>query len=193
MKLILTALFAALTFSAYADNTINPGHPTDLKSTVAEMTARYGKPIKIEAGWYGAGVSYTFHPYKGFYVYATTNPAQTLVEDVIYSQFSGRYGEISLPFSKAQKSNFIAKNSDSHVQYWGDYTAQGPDMNWDGTEEIKHLGVEGRVIVRYDLNWTNDHSIVAKETENGGFQVRTKNQFDVEQPYVKSLRTAKTH
>jgi|SRR5271165_3159519 len=186
MKLILTALLSALTFSAaHATETINPGHPTDLKSTVAQLTSRYGKPVKVEKGWYGAGLSYEFHPSRNLYVYATTDPSQTRIEDVIYSQFTGKYGESQQAFSKGEKSRFLARNSDPHVAYWGDYGAQGTDGNWDGTEEVKRLGRERNLTVRSDLNWTWANSIVAKETEQGGYQVRTLRQFDLEQAYLR--------
>lgn len=172
-----------MTVSAFAAESINTRGYTDLNSTVAQLTSRYGKPVKVEKGWYGAGLSYEFHPSKNSYIYATTNPEQTLVEDVIYTQFGGKYGNIPQQFTKEEKSAFIARNSDAHITYWGDANAQGTDGNWDGTDKVKHLGREYNLTVRYDLNWT-EHSIIGRDVDKDGYQVRTLKQFNVEQKYL---------
>jgi hypothetical protein len=175
---LLTALaaFAGEPYTGHRGG-VNPGCPTDLNSTVAQLTSRYGKPVMVEKGWYGAGLSYEFHPAESLYVYATTTPDQTRVEDVIYTQFTGK------PFTAAEKSHLLVHNSDPHITYYGDSIAFGTEVEWDGTEQVKRLGKEHNLTLKSDLNWT--HQIVTKETDNGSYQIRTKAQFDREQKFLK--------
>jgi hypothetical protein len=172
--LIATLLTALSALPAFADGR-NPRGFTDLNSTPAQLAARYGKPVKVEKGWYGAGLSYSFQPNKELFVYATTNPQGTKVEDVVYKS-TGK------PFTYDQKEYFLLINSNPHISYYGDCREFDQDTDWDGTESVKHLGKERNLTVKSDLNWT--HQIVAKDTDDSGYQLRTKAQFDVEQKFI---------
>jgi hypothetical protein len=171
-RTVLTLLLALSPLALFAAEV-----STDLNATPAQLTSRYGKPVKVETGYYGPGTSYSYHPSHNLYVYATTNPYGTKVEDVIYVQASGA-------FSKAQKSHLLQLNSDPHIAYWGDSGASDGFGEWDGTEEVKRLGKERNLIVKSDLNWSR-WGIIAKVTDNGGYQVRTKKQFYLEQKFIR--------
>ena len=171
-RTILTLLLALSPLALFAAEV-----STDLNATPAQLTSRYGKPVKVETGYYGAGTSYSYQPSKNLYVYATTNPYGNKVEDVIYVQASGA-------FSKAQKSRLLQLNCDPHIAYWGDSGASDLFGEWDGTTEVKRLGKEKNLIVKDDLNWSR-WGIIAKVTDNGGYQVRTQKQFYLEQKFVR--------
>ena len=175
MKKILLTILSSYALAAPL-LALNITGRTDLNSTPAELISVYGKPVKIERGWYGAGVSYTFRLPSGVYLYATTNPARLNVEDVIYT----RPGK---PFSDKEKAELINRNSDSRITYYGDYHEFGVNFDYDGTETVKRRGKERDLTVKSDYNWT--HQIFAKTTEEGGYQIRTRNQFDLEQKFLK--------
>src|ERR1700740_3750248 len=84
LKQYLAASTAFILMGAFAQAyEVSP----DLNAAVAQLTARYGKPKKVERAWYGAGMSYGFQPSPNLYVYATTNPRGSRIEDVIYIRF----------------------------------------------------------------------------------------------------------
>ena len=98
MKLILAAL-AALSIGAYlyceeaqtaepaaATGQISKASPRpDLGSTVDYLSAKYGKPVKVEKAWCG-GIAYGFRPTKMTYVYAIETNG--VVGDVTYFDFN---------------------------------------------------------------------------------------------------------
>ena len=57
----------------------------DLGSTVDYLTAKYGKPVKVEKAWCG-GTAYGFRPTKMTYVYAIETNG--VVDDVTYFDFN---------------------------------------------------------------------------------------------------------
>ena len=57
----------------------------DLGSTVDSLTAKYGKPVKVEKAWCG-GTAYGFRPTKMTYVYAIETNG--VVGDVTYFDFN---------------------------------------------------------------------------------------------------------
>ena len=59
-------------------------HP-DLGSTVDSLTAKYGKPVKVEKAWCG-GMAYGFRPAQMTYVYAIETNG--VVGDVTYFDFN---------------------------------------------------------------------------------------------------------
>ena len=57
----------------------------DLGSTVDYLTAKYGKPVKVEKAWCG-GTGYGFRPTKMTYVYAIETNG--VVNDITYFDFN---------------------------------------------------------------------------------------------------------
>ena len=57
----------------------------DLGSTVDSLTAKYGKPVKVEKAWCG-GTAYGFRPTKMTYVYAIE--IFGVVNDITYFDFN---------------------------------------------------------------------------------------------------------
>ena len=57
----------------------------DLGSTVDYLTAKYGKPVKVEKAWCG-GTAYGFRPTKMTYVYAIETNG--VVNDITYFDFN---------------------------------------------------------------------------------------------------------
>jgi hypothetical protein len=172
-QLILLLLsFAGLAAQANAFNIAQ----TDLNATPAQLAARYGKPVRVEASWFGGGgLSYSFQPSKTLFVYATTNPYNTKVEDVIYKKLNGSW-------TRAEWETFILRNTDPHIVYYGDMHEFDVNFDSNGLEDVKHLGKERNLVIKSDYNWT--HQIIGKTTDDGGFQVRTKKQFEIEQKFV---------
>jgi hypothetical protein len=187
MKRILLTALTGLSFASPLFAGGNYTGRTDLNSTPAQLIALYGKPQKVETGWYGFGTSYSFTLKHGVYLYATTNPYNTKVEDVIYTR-------PSKPWTDAEEDHLLLVNSDLHITYDGDYSS-----DWNGVEHVEHLGKEKNLWVKSDCYCT--HQIVAKDIwglptapdaeilpgllEQGGYQLRTKKQFDVEQKFIK--------
>ena len=125
------------------------------------------------------GLSYSFQPTKALFIYSTTNPSGTKVEDVVYK-------ELVRPLTQVERDRFLVLNSDSHITYYGDFLEFDQSFDWDGKGSVKRLGKEKNLIVKSHYNWT--HQIICKDTDNGFFQVRTKAQFDLEQKFIKSRR-----
>jgi hypothetical protein len=155
---------------------------SDLGSTPAQLIARYGTPVSVEKGWYGAGNSYGFFTDKSktMFLYATTTPDGSKVEDVIFQ--ASKNGK-NVAATKAQKFHLLLVNSDPHIEYYSDeFGVMAQD--WDGTDDWPNYKGYKHVGVKADINWT--HCIFVTDTETGGYQLRTKKQFDLEQPYVKA-------
>jgi hypothetical protein len=171
MKKLITALFALTTVALYAQNHTGV---TDLNSTPAQLIARYGKPASVEPAWYGAGKSYSFQDSRsGYFIFATTEPTGGRVEDVQYLRKGSS-------LTRAEKAHLLLVNSDTHIAYYGDRREFGVDVDWDGNEAYRGFRKEHQeIFVKSDLNWT--HQIINNETDDGGFQVRTKAQFEREQ------------
>jgi hypothetical protein len=86
MKLVLAALAAvSIIGNVHARGPIlKVSRQPDVGSTVAYLTAKYGKPVKVEPAWCG-GTAYGFQPTKMTYVYAIENG---VVGDVMYFDFN---------------------------------------------------------------------------------------------------------
>jgi hypothetical protein len=185
MKRILIALFGALTLTLpvlakdFDKLGFEGGGPnwtgwTDLNQTPAQLTARYGKPTKVEPAWHGyGGTSYTFTGPNGIYVYATTD-ASGRFSDVIYTRGAGKGG-----LTTKEKNHFLVQNTRGDIRYFGqDTVEQNPWNTWNGNEEIP--GVPNWY-VRYDFNWTPGRSIFSHDTDDGGVQFLNERQFFFQQ------------
>ena len=158
----------------------------DLNATVAQLSARYGKPKKVERAWYGAGMSYGFQPSPNLYVYATTNPSGSRVEDVIYVRFKDW---VNIPYTSQEARSLLHQNLDHHITWKSDY----PGVSfWDGIEDVRHLGKEYGVMRAWSLNYNraviaNTRKLNIKDIKGNPLtaaQVRTLDQFEVEQPAI---------
>ena len=162
------------------------GVSPDLNSTPAQLVARYGKPTKVERAWYGAGMSYGFQPSANLYIYATTDPSGSRVEDVLYVRFKDW---VNVPYTSREARVLLQRNLDYHVAWKGDR----PGVSfWDGIDDVSHLGKEYGVLREWSL--TNDRAVIAntrkidsKDIKGNpiiGGQVRTLEQFNVEQQAI---------
>jgi hypothetical protein len=184
LKRCLAASIAFLLMGAFAQAyEVSP----DLNATVAQLTARYGKPKKVERAWYGAGMSYGFQPNPNLYVYATTNPSGSRVEDLIYIRFKDW---INVPYTSQEARALMQQNLDHHITWRSDY----PGVSfWDGIEDVKHLGKEHGVMQAWSLNY--NHAVIGNTRKldtkdiNGNpiiaAQVRTLDQFQAEQSAIR--------
>jgi hypothetical protein len=155
---------------------------TDLNSAPAALAAKYGKPVKVESAWCFKGTSYSFQPSLNTYIFATTNPEGTAIEDLMYFKFNG-------PFSEAEKSVLYKQNVDQGRVWDGDYRRYSSRFDWDGKQEFKKLGLENyKHYVQYETNGVN--AIVENMHEQDGktsYQLRTLKQFFFEQTAIKRL------
>jgi hypothetical protein len=170
---------------------VTPVSP-DLKATVTQLIARYGKPRKIEHAWYGAGMSYGFQPSPDLYVYATTNPSGSRIEDVIYIRFKKW---VNIPYTPEESKRLLIKNLDHHLVWKTDLTGgcSMPQLSyWDGVTGVRHLGKEYNLSEVFSLNC--DYAVIANTRKldtkdiNGNpiiaAQVRTLDQFHAEQAAI---------
>src|ERR1700740_461819 len=183
LKRCLAASIAFLLIGAFAQAyEVSP----DLNATVAQLTARYGKPKKVERAWYGAGMSYGFQPSPNLYVYATTNPRGSRVEDPIYIRFNHW---VNVPYTSQEARALLQQNLDHHITWKSDY----PGVSfWDGIEDVKHLRKESGLMRAWSLNYnraviSNTRKLDTKDIKGNPIiagQVRTLDQFNVEQPAI---------
>jgi hypothetical protein len=180
---LLIAAFAALSGGALQAQT------TDLNLTPAQLATRYGKPVKVERAWYGAGTSYSFQPNKYFFIYATTEPTGGRVEDIVYLRFNSDW--TTRPYTPAELKSIFKSNLDCHRTWTGE-RCPGYSSFWDGTYNLKKLGKEGNEGLFIEYTITEDRAVVGnfrkvegKKDVKGntlvGAQVRTKAQFLAEQ------------
>jgi hypothetical protein len=155
---------------------------TDLNSSPAVLAAKYGKPVKVEPAWCFKGTSYSFQPSANTYIYATTNPEGSAIEDLMYFKFNG-------PFSEAEKTALYNANVDRSHVWDGDYRGFDFGFDWDGRREVKKLGFERyKHHILYEVN--GGHAIVDNVREQDGktsYQVRTLKQFRFEQTAIKRI------
>ena len=188
MKLILAAL-AALSMGAYlygeeaqtaepaaATGPISKASPRpDLGSTVDYLTAKYGKPVKVEKAWCG-GTAYGFRPTKMTYVYAIE--IFGVVNDITY-----------FDFNKSQLTQ-----EDSVRLFRSQFPIFSPPIKWADKEYEKGLGQEK------GKHWTHTQWIVQSagvlregksfisNPKDQGWQFRTPEQFAAEQAIIKALK-----
>jgi hypothetical protein len=190
MKLILSAL-AALSMGAYlygeeaqtaepaaATGQISKASPQpDLGSTVDYLTAKYGKPVKVEKAWCG-GTGYGFEPTKMTYVYAIETNG--VVNDITYFDFNKPQltQEDSVVLFRSQFPIFPSITS----------------ITWADKEHKKGLGEEK------GKHWTHTQWIVESagvhregksfisNPKDKGWQFRTPEQFWAEQAVIKALK-----
>jgi hypothetical protein len=197
MKLILVAL-AALSMGAYLygeeAQTAEPAAATrqisnerdpiqlykklspqpDLGKTVDYLTAKYGKPVKVEKAWCG-GTGYGFRPTKMTYVYAIETNG--VVNDITY-----------FDFNKPQLTQ-----EDSVVLFRSQFPIF-PPITWGDKEHKKGLGEEK------GKHWTHTqwsvHSADSlregksfiSNPKDKGWQFRNPEQFAAEQAVIKALK-----
>jgi hypothetical protein len=194
LKKYLAASTAFILMGAFAQayetspvSSVTPVSP-DLNATVAQLISRYGQPKKVEHSWYGAGMSYGFEPNPNLYVYATTNPSGSRVEDVIYIRFKDW---VNVPYTREEAKRLLIENLDHHLTWKTDL----PGVTyWDGISDVRHLGKEHGLREVLSLNYNHavignmrkldDHKDI-KGSPIIAFQVRTLNQFYAEQAAIR--------
>jgi hypothetical protein len=185
MKPILVALIA-LSIGAYLSceeaQTAEPAAATrqiskaslrpDLGSTVDYLTAKYGKPVKVEKAWCG-GTAYGFRPTKMTYVYAIETNG--VVNDITYFDFN--------------KPELTQEDS---VRLFRSQFNQ--PITWVDKEYKKGLGQEK------GKHWTHTQWIALSagalregksfisNPKDKGWQFRTPEQFAAEQALIKALK-----
>ena len=135
----------------------------DLGSTVDYLTAKYGKPVKVEKAWCG-GTAYGFRPTKMTYVYAIE--IFGVVNDITYFDFN--------------KSQLTQEDS---VRLFRSQFPIYPEIKWADKEHKKGLGQEK------GKHWTHTQWIVhsamvlregksfISNPKDQGWQFRTPEQF----------------
>jgi hypothetical protein len=187
MKLIPAAL-AALSMGAYlygeeaqsaepaaTTRQISRASPQlDLGSTVDYLTAKYGKPVKVDKAWCG-GTAYGFRPTKMTYVYAIETNG--VVNDITY-----------FDFNKPQLTQ-----EDSVVLFRSQFPIF-PPIKWADKEYQKGLGEEKgkhwiltQWIVQSAGVLLEGKSFISNPKDKG-WQFRTPEQFAAEQAVIKALK-----
>ena len=187
MKLMLVAL-AALSMDAYlyaeeaqtaepaaATGQISKASPQpDLGSTVDYLTAKYGKPVKVEKAWCG-GTGYGFRPTEMTYVYAIETNG--VVNDIMYFDFD--------------KSQLTQEDS---VNLFRSQFPISPPIKWADIEYKKGLGQEKgkhwkhtQWIVQSSGTLREGKSVISNPKDKG-WQFRTPEQFAAEQAVIKALK-----
>jgi hypothetical protein len=187
MKLILAAL-AALSMGTYlygeeaqtaepaaATGQISKASPQpDLGSTVDYLTAKYGRPVKVEKAWCG-GTAYGFRPTEMTYVYAIESNG--VVNDIMYFDFN--------------KPQITQEDS---VKLFRSQFPTLPPITWADKEYKNGLGQEK------GKHWTHTQWIALSagalregksfisNPKDKGWQFRTPEQFAAEQAVIKALK-----
>jgi hypothetical protein len=187
MKLILAAL-AALSMGAHlyveeaqtaepaaaTGQILKTSRPPDLGSTVADLTAKYGKPVKVEPAWCG-GTAYGFQPTKMTYVYAIESNGT--VGDIMYFDFN--------------KPQITQEDS---VKLFRSQFPIVPPITWADKEYKKGLGEEKGKHWKH-TQWIVQSADMLREgksfisnPKDKGWQFRTPEQFAAEQAVIKALK-----
>jgi hypothetical protein len=182
MKLIL-AVLAVLSMGAYlygeeaqtaepaaATRQISEASPQpDIGSTVDYLTAKHGKPVKVEKAWCG-GTAYGFRPTEMTYVYAIETNG--VVNDVTY-----------FDFNKPQMTQ------EDSVNLFRSQFPLVPAITWTDKEHKEGLGQEK------GKHWTHTQWIAHRKgksfisnPKDKGWQFRTPEQFAAEQAVIKALK-----
>ncbi len=187
MKLILAAL-AALSMGTYlygeeaqaaepaaaTGQILKTSPPPDLGSTVADLTAKYGKPVKVEKAWCG-GTAYGFQPTKMTYVYAIETNGT--VGDIIYFDFN--------------KPQITREDS---VKLFRSQFPIVPPITWAdkeyknglGEEKGKHWKHTQWIVQSFDM--LREGKSFISNPKDKGWQFRTPEQFAAEQAVIKTLK-----
>jgi hypothetical protein len=190
MKPILVALIA-LSIGAYLSceeaQTAEPAAATrqiskaslrpDLGSTVDYLTAKYGKPVKVEKAWCG-GTAYGFRPTEMTYVYAIETNG--VVNDITYFDFNKPQltQEDSLVLFRSQFPIFPSTTSIT----WADKE----HTKGLGEEKGKHWTVTQWIVESADSRREGKSFI--SNPKDKGWQFRTPEQFAAEQAVIKALK-----
>jgi hypothetical protein len=167
-KLILAAIAAATMMSGTAQ--------ARLGFTLPQCRAAYGKEVKVEQSWCG-GVAYSFNTPRWF-IYTIFGP-DGRVGDIIY--FDKSTWKAPLPAARLQ---LWSENVDKG-RVWEDSIL--PD--WDGRRILKSLGNEHfeHWLMYEHLEAT---AMVANIQRDTGWQIRSMNQFMLEQHAIKERSKA---
>ena len=146
----------------------------DLGKTVDYLTAKYGKPVKVEKAWCG-GTGYGFRPTKMTYVYAIETNG--VVNDITYFDFN--------------KPQLTQEDS---VNLFRSQFPIFPPITWADKEYKKGLGEEkGKHWMH--TQWIVHSAGVLREgksfisnPKDRGWQFRTPGQFAAEQAVIKALK-----
>jgi hypothetical protein len=169
MKLHILALAVATTMAATAQARIG--------WNLEQCRANYGHEVKAEKAWCGGSACGFIN--NGLYIYAIFSPDGT-VGDITY--FDNRAAK---PISSDLQAHLWLVNVDKSRMWDGDnyFTF------WDGKKSVKKLGAEPfphRVM--YETN--GPHALIENAHKNG-WQIRTMNQFQIEQSTLKAYSSKK--
>jgi hypothetical protein len=147
---------------------------TGIDSTLADCRSTWGHEVKTEPAWCG-GIAYGFTKGK-LYVYAIADA-------------TGRIGDITYiatnwPLRKligGERNYFWKENQGIKI-------FDNPDpWLYNGKRIYKKFGVEGGTHW-IEYSWDGSKCLVANETKNLGWQIRSLKQFQAEQKVIKRLR-----
>jgi hypothetical protein len=169
MKISLLAIAAAMIMTATAHARIG--------WTLEQCRSNYGHEVKVEKAWCG-GTAYSFIN-DGLYIYTILSP-DGKVGDITY--FDNRTAK---PFSQDMQAHLWLINIDKSRMWDGDnyFTF------WDGKKSVKKLGVES--FPHRLMYETNGPNVMIENANKNGWQIRTKDQFEIEQSALKARSSVK--
>jgi hypothetical protein len=149
-----------------------PRPKPDLGSTVDSLTAKYGKPVKVEKAWCG-GTAYGFRPTKMTYVYAIETNG--VVNDITYFDFNK-------PQLTQEDSVKLIRSQFFQPITWGDKEYK----KGLGQEKGEHW-MHTPWIVLSAGSFREGKSFISNPKDKG-WQFRTPEQFYAEQAVIKGLK-----
>jgi hypothetical protein len=169
MKTSLLTIAAAMIIAATAQARIG--------WNLEKCRANYGHEVKVENAWCG-GTAYSFIK-RGLYIYAIFSPDGKL-GDITY--FDNRTGD---PLPPAMQAHLWLINIDKSRMWDGDnyFTF------WDGKKSVKKLGYES--FPHRLMYETNGPNVMIENANKNGWQIRTKQQFQIEQGALKAYTSTK--
>jgi hypothetical protein len=185
MKLMLAAL-AALSMGAYlcceeaqtaepaaATAQISKARPQpDLGSTIDYLTAKYGKPVKVEKAWCG-GTAYGFRPTNMTYVYAIETNG--VANDITYFDFNK-------PELTQEDSVRLFRSQFNQPITWVDKEYK----KGLGQEKGKHCTHTQWIVL--SAGALREGKSFISNPKDKGWQFRTPEQFWAEQAVIKALK-----
>jgi hypothetical protein len=147
---------------------------TDIDSTLADCRRSWGHEVKTEPAWCG-GIAYGFTNGK-LYVYAIVGETGR-IEDITYFATNWPLRKLTA----GERDYFWKQNQGTKI-------FDNPDPWLYNAKRIyKKFGVEdGTHWVEY--SWDGSKCLVANETKNLGWQIRSLKQFQAEQKIIKRLK-----
>jgi hypothetical protein len=147
---------------------------TGIDSTLADCRSTWGQEVKTEPAWCG-GIAYRFTKGK-LYVYAIVG-ATGRIGDITYIATNWPLRKLTA----GERDYFWKQNQGTKI-----FDNLDP-MLYNAKRIYKKFGVEGGTHwVEY--SWDGSKCLVANETKNLGWQIRSLKQFDAEQKVIKQLK-----